>query len=117
MKRDGQEIDTPGHSNAIAKSHPEHIACDGQLRHTSEATVNFTAGMFSAVADVASSYLVGTGGDELTNCYAADPRSQDDLGGRTLDQSLSQFISATHGALREKGKTPVVWQGTAWSFV
>ena len=124
-----QEIDTPGHTSAISKAHPEHIACAeatpwatyaneppaGQLRLASPATINFTVGLLSAVAEMFPSALFSTGGDEINaQCYADDAQTQSDLDGRTLEQALDAFTLATHGALEKLGKTPVVWQGAAY---
>jgi hexosaminidase len=121
-----KEIDMPGHNSAISKSHPEHVACAeaspwstyaneppaGQLRLASPATVNFTVGLLSAVAELFPSTLLSTGGDEVNaRCYADDAQTQHDLEGRTLEQALDEFTQATHGALRNFGKTPVVWEG------
>ncbi|KAJ7037692.1 N-acetylhexosaminidase [Mycena alexandri] len=121
------EIDTPGHTAIIAESHPEHIACSqaspwstfaneppaGQLRLASPATVNFTANLITAAARVMPSKYFNTGGDELnTACYTQDAQTQADLKqeGKTLEQALSTFTQATHGALAKLGKTPVVWE-------
>ena len=58
------------------------------------------------------STLFSTGGDEINaRCYADDAQTQNDLGGRTFEQALDVFTQATHGALRNLGKTPVVWEG------
>ncbi|KAH9990282.1 N-acetylhexosaminidase [Russula vinacea] len=125
------EIDTPGHTSAISKAHPEHIACAeatpwatyaneppaGQLRLASPATINFTVGLLSAVAEMFPSALFSTGGDEINaQCYADDAQTQSDLDGRTLEQALDAFTLATHGALEKLGKTPVVWQEMALSY-
>jgi hexosaminidase len=84
----------------------------GQLRLASPATINFTVGLLSAVAALFPSTLFSTGGDEInTRCYDDDAQTQQDLGGRTLNQALDTFTQATHGALEKLGKTPVVWQG------
>ncbi|THH02544.1 hypothetical protein EW145_g6734 [Phellinidium pouzarii] len=121
------EIDTPGHSSIIAASHPEHIACfeespwstfageppAGQLRLASSSTTNFTASLLAAAASVLPSSMFSTGGDEInTNCYADDTQTQAELNatGRTLEQALNVFTQATHGALRQLGKAPVVWE-------
>ncbi|KAL5523179.1 NAG1_1 [Sanghuangporus sanghuang] len=121
------EIDSPGHSAAIGESHPEHIACfhaspwssfageppSGQLRITSSATTNFTASLFSAVASIMPSSLLSTGGDEINiPCFDSDPETQMTLNatGMTIEQALSNFTQATHGALIDAGKTPVVWE-------
>jgi hexosaminidase len=116
----------PGHTSAISKAHPEYVACAeakpwaayaneppaGQLRLASPATINFTASLLSAVAKLFPSTLFSTGGDEINaQCYQADAQTQHDLGGRSLNQALDGFTQATHGALRNLGKTPVVWEG------
>ncbi|KAH9073564.1 N-acetylhexosaminidase [Lactarius deliciosus] len=125
------EIDTPGHTSAISKAHPEHIACAektpwatyandppaGQLRLASPATVNFTVGLLSAVAKLFPSTLFSTGGDEINaRCYQDDAQTQQELGGKTVAQALDSFTQATHGALRSLGKTPVVWEEMVLSF-
>ncbi|PFH54031.1 glycoside hydrolase family 20 protein [Amanita thiersii Skay4041] len=121
------EIDTPGHTAIISKSHPEHIACaesspwetfaneppSGQLRLASSATRDFTANLLTAVAKTLPSTLFSTGGDEVnTNCYSQDPQTQTDLknSGKTLEQALSDFVLNNHRALAAIGKTPVVWE-------
>ena len=87
----------------------------GQLRLASPATVDFTVGMLGAVAELFPSTLFSTGGDEINaRCYADDAQTQRDLDGRTLNQALDAFTQATHGALRELGKTPVVWEGATY---
>jgi hexosaminidase len=121
-----QEIDTPGHTSAISYSHPEHIACAeaspwstyaneppaGQLRLATPATINFTVGLLSAVAELFPSTLFSTGGDEINMpCYQDDAQTQADLAGRTVKQALDAFTQATHAALRGLGKTLVVWEG------
>ncbi|KAH9055259.1 N-acetylhexosaminidase [Lactarius vividus] len=125
------EIDTPGHTTAISKAHPEHVACAeampwstyaneppaGQLHLASPATVNFTVGLLSAVAKLFPSTLFSTGGDEINaRCYQDDVQTQQELGGRTVAQALDMFTQVTHGALRSLGKTPVVWEEIVLSF-
>ena len=122
------EIDTPGHTAAIAESHPEHVACAqktpwasyaaeppaGQLRFALNETTEFAKGLLSEVAGLFPSSLFGTGGDELNiPCYDEDEETQKALSesGKTFNESLSDFVVATHGAVRDLGKTPVVWQG------
>ncbi|EJC98421.1 beta-hexosaminidase [Fomitiporia mediterranea MF3/22] len=119
------EIDTPGHTSAIAYSHPEHVACAGkspwltyaneppagQLRIASDDTVNFTARLLSDVAKLFPSRLFSTGGDEINaQCYEDDEKTQKSLSGKTIEQALDGFTNVTHGAIRELGKTPVVWE-------
>jgi Glycosyl hydrolase family 20, catalytic domain len=86
----------------------------GQLRLASPATVNFTANLIKAAAGVFPSKYFSTGGDEINaNCYAKDPQTQQDLStsGKTFEQALDVFTQATHGALKNAGKIPVVWEG------
>ncbi|KXN82649.1 Beta-hexosaminidase 2 [Leucoagaricus sp. SymC.cos] len=128
------EIDTPGHTAIISKSHPEHVACPeatpwaqfaneppaGQLRLASPATITFTANLIKAVASMFPSKLFSTGGDELnTNCYAKDNQTQQDLKsqGKTLEQALDTFTQAEHSMLEQAGMPPwsnslkMAWQG------
>ncbi|RDB14630.1 Beta-hexosaminidase 2 [Hypsizygus marmoreus] len=121
------EIDTPGHTSIIAKSHPEHIACfeaapwtqfaneppAGQLRLASSATTNFTASLLKSAASLFLSKFFSTGGDEInSNCYAKDAATQADLAaqGKTLEQALDTFTQVTHRALKDAGKRAVVWE-------
>ncbi|KAH9960978.1 N-acetylhexosaminidase [Lactifluus volemus] len=125
------EIDTPGHTSAISKAYPEHVACAdakpwrmyaneppaGQLRLASPATIDFTASLLSAAAKLFPSTLFATGGDGInTRCYQDDPQTQQDLAGRTLNEALDVFTQATHGALRSLGKTPVVSEEMVLNF-
>ncbi|THH03664.1 hypothetical protein EW145_g6103, partial [Phellinidium pouzarii] len=127
------EVDTPGHTSVISKSHPEHVACAeatpwatfaseppaGQLRLASPATANFTASLLAAVARMFPSTLLSTGGDELnTACYAADTETQASLNasGQTLTEALSAFTQESHSAIRALGKTPVVWEEMVLDF-
>ena len=100
------------HLVLLTKQHTEPPS--GQLRFASPATTNFTAGLISAAAKMFQSSLFSTGGDELNiPCYDADAETQQILNatGQTLEQALSTFTQATHGALASEGKTPVVWEG------
>ena len=61
------------------------------------------------------STMFSTGGDEINaRCYADDAQTQRDLNGQTLEQALDAFTQATHGALKNLGKTPVVWEGATY---
>lgn len=85
----------------------------GQLRFTEAATVNFTTSLLSAAAKMFPSKYFSTGGDELNEpCYAQDPETQKTLNstGESLEQFLSNFTVASHTALAQEGKTPVVWE-------
>ncbi|EJC98414.1 N-acetylhexosaminidase [Fomitiporia mediterranea MF3/22] len=121
------EVDTPGHTSAISASHPEHVACAGktpwatyaneppagQLRIASDDTANFTASLLADVANLFPSSLFSTGGDEINaNCYQNDEETQQSLSssGKTIEQALDGFTNVTHKAVRDAGKTPVVWE-------
>ncbi|KAH8085997.1 N-acetylhexosaminidase [Cristinia sonorae] len=127
------EIDTPGHTSVISKSHPEHIACAeatpwasfaneppaGQLRLTSDATAKFTSDLLVAVSKLFPSTMLSTGGDEINaSCYAQDAETQAALNatGQTFLQALNSFTQKTHGALKKAGKTPVVWEEMVLDF-
>ncbi|KAJ8081082.1 Glucosamine-6-phosphate isomerase (Glucosamine-6-phosphate deaminase) (GNPDA) (GlcN6P deaminase) [Marasmius tenuissimus] len=120
-----KEIDNPGHTASIAFSHPEHVACFegtgdvvlepplGQLRLASEATLNFTLDVLTAVASKLPSKFFHTGGDELNQpCYNQDQQTQDELerSGRSLEDAIGDWVDATHDRLRSIGKTPIVWE-------
>ncbi|TFK34865.1 beta-hexosaminidase [Crucibulum laeve] len=109
------EIDTPGHTSIIHKSHPEHVACfeASPWSQFANATTNFTASLLSAASSMFPSKLFSTGGDELnTNCYDKDAETQTELNeqGKTLEQALDTFTQASHAALKKAGKRAVVWQ-------
>jgi hexosaminidase len=121
------EIDTPGHTSAISKSHPEFIACPeaspwtqfaneppaGQLRLADPKVLKFTQDLFTSVLKYLPSKYFSTGGDELNpNCYEKDPPTQASLkaSGQTLAQALAGFVNGTHAAVRGTGKIPVVWE-------
>ncbi|KAG8981547.1 N-acetyl-glucosamine-6-phosphate deacetylase, partial [Tulasnella sp. 427] len=121
------EIDTPGHTTAIAESHPEHIACAnavpwvkyaheppaGQLRITSPETIKFTSELFSSVMQMFPSKYFSSGGDEVNfACYAHDPQTQSELKSskKTLETALASYVEQTHSTITAAGKTPVVWE-------
>ena len=86
----------------------------GQLRFASPATTDFTSDLLAATAKMFPSSMFSTGGDELNvPCYTDDAETQQILKstGQTLEQALSTFTQATHGALAKLGKTAVVWEG------
>ena len=121
------EIDTPGHTSVISKTFPEHIACAeaspwtsyaneppaGQLRLASPDTVKFTTDLLANAAKLFPGNYFSTGGDEINaKCYADDPQTQAALtaSGKTFEQALDAFTQAEHKALKDVGKTAVVWQ-------
>jgi len=86
----------------------------GQLRIADSATVTFTTGLIAAAAKLFPSKFFSTGGDEINaNCYINDTQTQKELqsSGLTIEQALNLFTQSTHGALKQEGKTPVVWEG------
>ncbi|KZT13148.1 glycoside hydrolase family 20 protein [Laetiporus sulphureus 93-53] len=121
------EIDTPGHTAAIADAHPNFVACNqarpwadyaaeppsGQLRFANATVANWTAGLFAEVAKLFPSTIISTGGDEVNAyCYEQDPETQYDLNstGRSFNDALSDFVAGNHAALIAAGKTPAVWE-------
>ncbi|KAF8901265.1 N-acetylhexosaminidase [Mucidula mucida] len=121
------EFDTPGHTSVISKAFPEHIACpeatpwatyaaeppSGQLRITSPETTNFTTSLVTAITSMFTSPYFSLGGDEINaQCYTDDTETQSALNstGETFTDALNKFTTATHGAVRDAGKTPVVWE-------
>ncbi|KAG8914401.1 N-acetyl-glucosamine-6-phosphate deacetylase [Tulasnella sp. 408] len=111
------EIDTPGHTTAIAESHPEHIACANAVPWVKYAhdlqTIKFTAELFSSVMEMFPSKYFSSGGDEVNfNCYAHDAQSQAELklSKQTLEKALSSYVEQTHSVITRTGKTPVVWE-------
>ncbi|WVR09131.1 hypothetical protein IAU60_006193 [Kwoniella sp. DSM 27419] len=124
------EIDTPGHTAAIAASHPSFIACAesvpwskyahqppaGQLRFADEKVTEWTARLFEAAGNMVRGSYLSTGGDEINKqCMMEDAATQRSLkaSGWSLDQALAHHTNATHSALRTQGKTPIVWQEMA----
>lgn len=124
------EIDTPGHTSIIAHSRPELIACfegspwtklaneppAGQLRFGDPEVIKFTQGLFNAAIPLSASPYFGTGGDEVNvECMKADPPTQKAMkdSGKDLNGLLKVFTEQTHKVLRDKGKTPVVWEEMA----
>lgn len=121
------EVDTPGHTAAFADAHPDFVACNqarpwadyaaeppaGQLRLANTTVAEYTAGLFSAIAEMFPSTMVSTGGDEVNEyCYDQDPETQAILNatGLTLEEALNNFVEGTHGALIKAGKVPAVWE-------
>ncbi|KDQ08352.1 glycoside hydrolase family 20 protein [Botryobasidium botryosum FD-172 SS1] len=121
------EVDTPGHTAIISESHSDFVACAGaapwadfaneppagQLRLASPSVISFTQSLFSSLADQFPSSYVSTGGDEINlNCYAKDADTQAQLrkNGQNIEQALSTFVLEVHSTLKDKGKTPVVWE-------
>ncbi|KAG8961610.1 N-acetyl-glucosamine-6-phosphate deacetylase [Tulasnella sp. 419] len=121
------EIDTPGHTAVVSKSHPEFIACNekvpwtkyaneppaGQLRLASKDVITFTSQLFASVLENLPGKYFSTGGDEINaNCYTEDPETQAQLkaNGQTLDQALDVFTKETHAVVTKAGKSPVVWE-------
>ncbi|CAE6464182.1 unnamed protein product [Rhizoctonia solani] len=123
------EIDTPGHTAIIGESHPDYIACmhktpwatyaneppAGQLRLANPDVRKFTADLFSALLNPLKGLgtLFSSGGDEINaKCYAEDEETQKQLQsqGLTFEGALDVFTNQTHKAIRDAGRTPVVWE-------
>jgi hexosaminidase len=72
------EVDMPGHTASLARSHPEHIACfgkawdtyalqppAGQLRYAHEETTAWASKLIGELVKSVKGPYMGTGGDEL----------------------------------------------------
>lgn len=123
-----QEMDSPGHTNAISAAHPEHIACAakspwstyaseppaGQLRIASLATLAFARTMFASVAATLSGTMMSSGGDEVNlPCWEEDAETVADLARRniTIGDALNEFVQGVQGVIKEHGKTPFIKSG------
>ena len=102
----------------------------GQLRFADPEVMEFTSRLMSAAMESTSSPYFGTGGDEFNQAcmviqaakrgIAADSvfsQLEDEpttrmleANGWTLNDAIDQFTSKTHGTIRKRRKTPVVWQ-------
>ncbi|KAK7689861.1 hypothetical protein QCA50_006500 [Cerrena zonata] len=92
------EIDTPGHTSVISKSHPEHIACP-----EASPWANF------ANEPPAGQLRLASGrNDEVYSKSSRGPSLN--ATGKTLEQALDTFTQTTHKAIEDLGKTPVVWE-------
>ncbi|KAF9018999.1 family 20 glycoside hydrolase [Hymenopellis radicata] len=59
------------------------------------------------------------GGDEINaRCYTDDTETQSALNstGETFTDALNKYTTATHGAVRDAVKTPVVWEEMALDY-
>lgn len=127
-----QEMDSPGHTNAISAAHPEHIACAakspwatyaseppaGQLRIASLATLAFARTLFASVAATLPGTMMSSGGDEVNlPCWADDAETVAELARRnmTIGEALDEFVLGVQEVLREHGKTPFIKSGQSCS--
>jgi hexosaminidase len=120
------EIDSPGHTAAIAYSYPDLIAAfnqqpwaayaneppSGQLKLNSPDVYTFFDTLYADLLPRVASFApyFHTGGDELNqNVYSLDPtvKSNDASVIRPL---LQKFIDHIHQNVRAQGLTPVVWE-------
>lgn len=61
--------------------------------------------------------LFGTGGDEVNYpCFENDQSVQQVLQqkGQTIGQAITDFVTQTHKTVIDAGRTPVVWEESAW---
>ena len=121
------EIDMPGHTSAIALSHPELIAAfniqpdwstyaaeppSGTLKLNSSVVADFLEKLFDDLLPRVlpfSSYF-HTGGDEVNkNAYLKDDtvESSDPV---VLQPLMQKFLDRNHDQIRAKGLTPIVWE-------
>jgi len=118
------EFDVPGHTQAIAPSHPEIMSsCQGDshepLNVTSERAYNFVTSLYGEVADLFSDSFVHVGGDEVNvDCWRESKDVQRWMKGQNMtDESQLQqyfedylFSYLVHGGNNIKARTPIAWQ-------
>ncbi|BGP12495.1 Glucosamine-6-phosphate isomerase (Glucosamine-6-phosphate deaminase) (GNPDA) (GlcN6P deaminase) [Rhodosporidiobolus nylandii] len=121
------EIDMPGHTASVSPAFPDYIACPaaspwatyanepptGQLRLGDDASLDFAKQVVQSVTSMARGPYFSTGGDEVNEaCYLEDPVVSAALEdqSKTIDELLGDFIDGLHGAVRDAGKIPVVWE-------
>ncbi|GAA5828109.1 hypothetical protein JCM11251_002593 [Rhodosporidiobolus azoricus] len=127
------EIDMPGHTASLVHSFPEHIACfeaspwasyaaeppAGQLRLGSEKTLDLAKEVVKSAASMMRLPYFSTGGDEVNErCYLEDPVVSSILAERntTVRALLTDFVGGLHDAVRQGGKTPMVWEEMVLEF-
>ncbi|GAA5980843.1 hypothetical protein JCM10908_003888 [Rhodotorula pacifica] len=121
------ELDVPGHTASIANAYPEYIACydsrpwsvyaaeppAGQIKLGHPDALLFTKRLLHEAATLTPSPLLSSGGDEVNErCYLEDEDTSAAMlrYNSTLDDLLSEFVNGVHDSIRERAKTPVVWE-------
>ena len=122
------EIDQPGHAFSWSGAFPELVLCPdiqpnyalygpapptGQLSLVHPKTVTIVSDLFKEQSDWFTSRFIHTGGDEINEqCYWDDPptRKYLQLNGITLQDLVRKHFLQVHDTLREKLKTPIIWE-------
>ena len=122
------EIDSPGHTAAIAYSFPDLISAfneqpwsnysaeppSGQLKLNSPDVTNFITTLYDDLLPRVSPFasVFHTGGDEINaNVYALDP-TVNSADPTVIQPLLQAFVDHAHGIARSYGLTPIVWEET-----
>lgn len=127
------EIDSPGHTSAIAYSNPDLVAClahdpwtddaneppAGQLRIGHPPAEQFLQNYFKSLLPTLPNPFFHTGGDEVNiPCYVNDPivsaaaknRSSDGNVTTGVELLLADWVQGLHKVVRQEKKTPIVWE-------
>ncbi|OBZ65102.1 Beta-hexosaminidase 2 [Grifola frondosa] len=97
------ELDSPGHTTAIAAGHPEHVACANKSPWAAYAS--------EPPAGKLPGTMASAGGDEVNLlCWAEDSKTQADLAkfGGTIEQALDGFVRAIQGVIKDLSKVPFI---------
>lgn len=116
----------PAHTDSIAFSHPELIACSqkdwktyaaeppaGQLRITNAKAVKLVTSILTGLAKKLPGNFLHAGGDEVNRrCYEDDAETQSALNasGESLEEAVAGFANKTTFTVLQAGKTPIVWE-------
>lgn len=120
------EIDTPGHTAAVAYAYPDLVAAfneqpwanysaeppTGQLKLNSPAVTKFITTLLDDLLPRVSPFtsFFHTGGDEINaNVYALD-ETVGSASPQTIQPFLQAFVSHAHDLVRSHGLTPIVWE-------
>jgi hexosaminidase len=114
------EIDMPGHTAAIAKSHPEVMAhcptAQEPMNPTVSATYNFVKNIYHDLKEIFSDEFVHVGGDEVSMpepCWLNDTRIASWMTDHHMNETVQLYeYFETHLLQIVAGldKTPIVWQ-------
>ena len=121
------EIDSPGHTAAIAFSHPDLVAAfnvqpnwdsyaaeppSGAVKLNSTGVYDFFNGVYSDLLPRVNPYTAyfHTGGDELNvNDYLLDDTVQSNSSS-VIQPLLQKFVDRNHNQIRANGLHPIVWE-------
>eukprot|EP00532_Pseudo-nitzschia_australis_P001283 CAMPEP_0168197980 /NCGR_PEP_ID=MMETSP0139_2-20121125/21496_1 /TAXON_ID=44445 /ORGANISM="Pseudo-nitzschia australis, Strain 10249 10 AB" /LENGTH=327 /DNA_ID=CAMNT_0008122573 /DNA_START=17 /DNA_END=1001 /DNA_ORIENTATION=+ len=113
------EIDMPGHTESVAKSHPEVMShCpnpSSPINPTVPETFDLIEAIYKDLNDVFPDEFVHVGGDEVEfNCWLKDPSIFDwmkahGMGNRTVEL-YEYFETRMLKIVGKFQKTPIVWQ-------